>query len=94
MSVKQNITLRLDAHEVRLSVDRDKEEIYRKAAVTLNETYRRYAAAYPQLSVEKLWVYTALEVAVNLHSDIREKDLIPVKDKIEALNRLIEEKIK
>lgn len=90
MAIKQNITLRLDAHEVRLQVDRDKEEIYRKAAVTLNETYHRYAAAYPQLSIEKLWVYTALEVAVNLHSDIREKDLAPLMKKIEELNNKIQ----
>ena len=94
MSVKQNITLRLDAHEVRLTVDRDKEEVYRKAAVTLNQTYRQYAAAYPQMSVEKLWVYTALQVAVNLHADIRDKDLKPVTEKIEAINKLIEQTIK
>ncbi len=83
---KQNITLRIDCHEVRLTVDRDKEEVYRKAAVTLNETYKRYAETYPQLSVEKLWVYTALEVAVNLHSDIRDKDLQPLLDKLKELN--------
>ncbi|MBR1809137.1 MAG: cell division protein ZapA [Paludibacteraceae bacterium] len=92
MSEKQNITLRLDCHEVRLSVDRDKEEIYRKAAVTLNDTYKRYAARYPQLPVEKLWVYTALEVAVNLHSDMRDKDLQPLLQKIAELNQKIENK--
>lgn len=86
MSEKQNITLRIDCHEVRLTVDRDKEEIYRKAAVTLNSTYRRYADRYPSLPLDKLWVYTALEVAVNLHSDIRDKDLQPILKKIEELN--------
>ncbi len=91
MAEKQNITLRIDCHEVRLTVDRDKEEVYRKAAVTLNETYRKYADAFPQLSLEKLWVYTALEVAVNLHSDIREKDLKPLLKKLEELNKKIQE---
>ena len=86
---KQNITLRIDCHEVKLLVERDKEEVYRKAALTLNETYQRYQQTYPQLSVEKLWVYTALEVAVNLHSDIRDKDLQPLLDKIKQLNDLI-----
>ena len=90
MPDKQNITLRIDCHEVRLTVDRDKEEIYRKAAVTLNETYRRYADHYPQLSIEKLWVYTALEVAVNLQSDVREKDLRPLLKKLAELNKKIQ----
>lgn len=86
MSEKQNITLRIDCHEVRLTVNRADEEIYRKAAVTLNNTYQRYVNNYPQLSVEKLWVYTALEVAVNLHSDMRDKDLAPILQKIRELN--------
>ena len=89
MGDKQNITLRIDCHEVRLTVDRSQEEIYRKAAVTLNDTYRKYALNYPQLPIEKLWVYTALEVAVNLHSDMRSKDLAPLLKKIEELNEMI-----
>lgn len=90
MSVKQRITLKLDCHEVCLTVDRDKEEIYRKAAVTINETYKRYKTHYPQLSIEKLWVYTALEVAVNLHDDIRDKDLKPVLNKLSELIQKID----
>lgn len=86
MGVLQNITLRIDCHEVRLKVDRDNEEVYRKAAKTLNETYRCYADRFPHLSIEKLWVYTALEVAVDLHNDIRDKDLAPVVKKLEELN--------
>ncbi|MBQ8100646.1 MAG: cell division protein ZapA [Paludibacteraceae bacterium] len=91
MTPKQNITLRIDCHEIRLTVDRDKEEVYRKAALTLNDTYRKYQQAYPQLPIEKLWVYAALEVAVRLHSDIRAKDLQPVVERLAALNSRIEQ---
>ena len=37
---KQNITLFLDAHQVKLKVDRDKEPIYREAAKRVNDATR------------------------------------------------------
>ena len=35
-------------------------------------------------------MYVALELAVNLHSDAREKNLKPILEKLEVLNQLIE----
>lgn len=94
MSDKQHITLVLDAHRVPLDIERDSEPIYREAGAMLNRRYQFYQRRMPQASAEQLWVYVALESAVNLQSDARQKNLEPILKKIEDLNLAIEEKLK
>ncbi len=89
MNDLQHITLQLDAHPVSLSVPREQEPIYREAAMAVNKVYQKYAAKYKNLPVETIWVYTALELAVNFRTDVRDKDLQPVLEKIKELNNLI-----
>lgn len=91
MTDKQNISLQLDCHRVALAVERSQEPIYRDAARRVNEIYQKYSKAYPNLPVEKVWVYTALELAVNFQSDVRDKNLQPVLEKLQELNQLINE---
>ena len=86
---KQHINLRLDAHSVGLDVPRDQEPNYRAAAELLNKRYQYYLKLRPNASAEQLWMYTALEVAVALQSDVREKSLVPVEKEIKELNQLI-----
>ncbi|MCR5050031.1 MAG: cell division protein ZapA [Paludibacteraceae bacterium] len=86
---KQHINLRLDAHNVGLDIPREHEENYRKAAELLNRRYQYYLKLLPHASSEQLWMYTALEMAVSLQSDAREKSLAPVEKEIKALNELI-----
>jgi len=88
-SAKQHINLHLDAHTVGLDVPRDQEPNYRKAAELLNRRYQYYLKLRPNSSAEQLWMYTALEVAVALESDAREKSLVPVEKEIKELNELI-----
>ena len=90
---KQHINLHLDAHTVGLDVEREQEPIYRKAAQLLNQRYQYYLKLRPNASAEQLWMYTALEVAVSLQSDAREKSLVPVEKEIKELNKLILEKL-
>jgi len=78
---------------VPLLIDPKDESSYRDAAVMLNQQYKQYAAAYPQLPVEQLWIYVALSVAVNLQSDARDKNLAPILEKIKELNQLITDTI-
>ena len=85
-SDKQHINLHLDAHTVGLEVERDQEPNYRKAADLLNRRYQYYLKLRPNASAEQLWMYTALEVAVALQSDAREKSLLPVEKELKALN--------
>lgn len=86
---KQHINLHLDAHTVGLDVPLDQEPNYRRAAVLLNKRYQYYLKLRPNASAEQLWMYTALEVAVALQSDVREKSLEPVEKEVKELNEEI-----
>ena len=90
---KQHINLHLDAHTVGLDVPREQEPNYRKAAELLNRRYQYYLKLRPNASAEQLWMYTALEVAVALESDAREKSLAPVEKALKELKTLITEKL-
>lgn len=94
MNGKLHINLTLDAHRVPLDINPENEAIYREAGAMLNRRYQFYQRRMPQASAEQLWVYVALESAVNLQSDARQKNLEPVLKKMENLNLEIEEKLK
>ena len=91
---KQHINLHLDAHTVGLDVPREQEPNYRKAAELLNKRYQYYLKLRPNASAEQLWMYTALEVAVSLESDVREKSFAPVEKEMKKLNELLNEVLK
>lgn len=86
---KQHITLQLDAHHISLNVPADAEELYRRACDMLNDRYRFYQRKMPLQSAEQVWVYVALEMAVNLHADAHAHRLEPVDTKLQELNQLI-----
>ena len=86
---KQHINLHLDAHSVGLDVPREQEANYRAAADLLNRRYQYYLKLRPTASAEQLWMYTALEVAVALQSDAREKSIAPVEKELKELNEKI-----
>ena len=90
----QHINLQLDAHHVSLQVPRETEPVYRAAAVWLNQRYKKFLQLRPTASAEQLWMYTALEAAVQLNADIREKSLEPVEKELQELNKLINNTIK
>ena len=91
---KQHITLQLDAHHISLNVQADKEHLYRKAAEKINERYRYYQKLAPNRSAEQLWVYVALDMAVNLQADAHANRLQPIDEKIQELNQIIIQHIK
>lgn len=91
---KQHITLQLDAHHISLNVPADKEHLYRKAAEMINERYRHYQKIAPNKSAEQLWVYVALDMAVNLTADAHANRLQPIDEKIQELNKIIIQHIK
>ncbi len=88
---KQDIWLHINTHHVQLEVPGEQEEVYRKAAKYLNETYKEYLTKTKgRLTAERVWVYVALHAAVELFSDIRDKDIEPILTKIDELNKQIE----
>ena len=86
--------MHLDAHSVGLDVPREQEANFRKAAELLNKRYQYYLKIRPNASSEQLWMYTALEVAVALQSDVREKSLEPIEKELKELNQQIINTIK
>ena len=86
---KQHLNLHLDAHTVGLDVPLDQEPNYRRAAELLNKRDRYYLKLRPNASAEQLWMYTALEIAVALQSDVLEKSLEPVEKDVKELNEEI-----
>lgn len=91
---KQHITLQLDAHRISLNIPADKEILYRNAAEMLNQRYRNYQRQLPTKSAEQLWVYVALDMAVNLHANAHANRLQPIEEKIQELNTRILNELK
>jgi hypothetical protein len=91
---KQHINLQLDAHQISLNVQADKEHLYRKAAEVINARYKYYQHVAPNKSAEQIWVYVALDMAVNLQADAHAHRLQPIDEKIQELNNIILQHIK
>lgn len=91
---KQHITLQLDAHHVSMVIPREQEPAYREAAELLNQRFQHYLHHLPNASAEQLWLYTALEMAVSLRSDAREKSLEPVEKALKQLNEQVASALK
>jgi cell division protein ZapA (FtsZ GTPase activity inhibitor) len=86
---KQHITLHLDAHNISINVPADQEHLYRKAANILNDKYSSYQKRMQTSSAEQLWVYVALDMAVNFCADAHANRLQPINEKIKELNNKI-----
>ena len=86
---KQHITLQLDAHHISINVIADQEHLYRNAAKILNEKYRHYQRKMQTCSAEQLWVYVALDMAVNLCVEEHAQRLQPIEEKIQEINNII-----
>ncbi len=86
---KQHITLQLDSHHISINVLAHQEHLYRDAAKILNEKYRHYQKKMQTSSAEQLWVYVALDMAVNLCAESHAQRLQPIDEKVQELNELI-----
>lgn len=85
----QHIVLKLDTHNVALNIPASQEPLYRDAATLLNDRYHYYQRIRPTASIEELWLYVALEVAVSLQSDVRKTSSNEVDKRAATLNKLI-----
>ena len=91
---KQHITLQLDAHHISINVLAHQEHLYRDAAKILNEKYRHYQRKMQTSSAEQLWVYVALDMAVNLCAETHAQRLQPIDEKVQELNKIILQQLK
>ena len=91
---KQHITLQLDAHHISINVLAHQEHLYRDAAKILNEKYRHYQRKMQTSSAEQLWVYVAVDMAVNLCAESHAQRLQPIDEKVQELNKIILQQLK
>ncbi|MBQ7531161.1 MAG: cell division protein ZapA [Paludibacteraceae bacterium] len=84
-----NITLQLGDHTLRFPVAWNEEKYYRDAAAHLNQRFQYYSSGMKSKSAEQIWVYVALEAAVNLQRENARYDIEPVMQRINTINQTI-----
>ncbi len=72
-----------------ITVRRDQEEVYRKAARLINEKLGRYEQSYPNLSYERYTSVALLDFAVQVIQTQKQKDLSPYEDVVKRLTEEI-----
>lgn len=72
-----------------ITVRRDQEEVYRKAARLINEKLGRYEQSYPNLSYEKYTSVALLDFAVQVIQTQKQKDQSPYEDVVKRLTEEI-----
>ena len=84
-----NIKLQLGDHPMRFIVPWNEEVYYRKAADYLNKRFQNYSNKNKGKSAEQIWVYVALEAAMNLERQAARYELEPVMERIGKINQSI-----
>lgn len=72
-----------------ITVRRDQEEVYRKAARLINEKLGRYEQSYPNLSHERYTSVALLDFAVQVIQTQKQKDQSPYEDVVKRLTEEI-----
>lgn len=68
-----------------ITVRRNQEEVYRKAARQINEKLGRYEQSYPNLSYERYTSVALLDFAVQVIQTQMQKDQSPYEDVVKRL---------
>lgn len=68
-----------------ITVRRDQEEVYRKAARQINEKLGRYEQSHPNLSYERYTSVALLDFAVQVIQTQMQKDQSPYEDVVKRL---------
>ncbi len=74
---------------MRFPVAWNEEKYYRDAAAHLNQRFQYYSSGMKTKSAEQIWVYVALEAAVNLQRENARYDIEPVMHRINTINKTI-----
>ena len=94
VSDKLVIQLLIGSHMQQITVRRDQEEIFRKAALLINERLNKYKTAYPNQGDAKYMSIALLDFAVKSLQLEQNVDTEPYNKSIEALTKEIEELLK
>lgn len=84
----------LNGLKLPLTIRREDEEIYRKAAKMVENHIKAYREKMTQRSMEEILTITAYNIAVIATKMAYKEDIHPVVKKIEELNQLFDEEKK
>lgn len=91
MDDKLSIKLMIADAYYPMKIDRDEEEIVRKAAIQINDKLNKYRTRFPNLPLEKYLVMIALDFAnASLKSENR-NDTSPYSEKLKELTKELED---
>ena len=91
VSDKLVIQLLIGSHMQQITVRRDQEEIFRKAALLINERLNKYKTAYPNQVDVKYMSIALLDFAVKVLQMENNIDTLPFSESIERLTKEVEE---
>lgn len=94
VSEKLVIQLLIGKNLQQITVKRDQEEIFRKAALLINERLNKYKTAYPNQGDAKYMSIALLDFAVKSLQLEQNVDTEPYNKSIEELTKEIEEVLK
>ncbi|MDM8154271.1 cell division protein ZapA [Bacteroides gallinaceum] len=83
---KLKIHLRIDNGLYPLVIDREKEELYRKAAKQIDYKLNKYRSMYPEFSPTRHWAMAALELSFENVAMKDRNDTRPYAEKLKQLS--------
>ena len=93
ISDKLVIRLMIGKQQFAFNISRDKEEVYRKGAVYVNERLREYQTLFPGQAGERYLSTVALDIAMNLLQQKEKQSTLPFLDTLAELTNEIEDVI-
>lgn len=88
----QHISLHIYDTQIHINVPADQEELYREAAVLINNRLNAYYSAYKGKKGDKeIAFYALIDVALRCTMESKHNDLAPVNDVLRQLTSEIEE---
>lgn len=83
---KLRIHLIIGGFRIPMMIDREDEEIYRKAEKQVNKYLEEYQKLYTRSSGEEIWTLIALRLAVVIFKMEANEDIEPVIERIQSLD--------
>ena len=83
VSEKMVIQLLIGKHVQQITIKREQEEIFRKAAQIINDRLNKYKTAYPEQGEIKYMSIALLDFAVNMLQMENNIDTLPFKQSLE-----------
>lgn len=92
---KLNIRLHIYDMDIPIKINRDEEEVYRKAAQTINDALNAYFQTYKtRISDKEIYYMVLIEIAIRYQREKNKNDNIPFIKAITDITSEIEDTLK